>query len=334
MHKALHSQRGAVALIVAGVLVGLLAVVALAVDIGHLLVVRNQAQNAADAAALRGAAFLYTAGSNTPDFSSGGPAVTNASATVPLNIAVTANDTVTVSANYWNVLSPSAKSSDAAVQVSVTKQVPLYFAPVFGLHQSNVSASAIAIVQKPTAFGPGGVNMPLAIGACMYNLYWNSSTNQPMNDPATGQPYVFQISSSYGYGNPTCYSGQWTPLSGNQDNSDSSIQNAIAYGNSSTLKAGDSLWLQSGDENDLYNLVNNCSASGNRSCEYATAPVVTSIVTGSEQSITAMACLHILSATGGSGKYVTVQMSTGCAPKNASGSGVSYGVVGPPKLAQ
>ncbi|MDE2341918.1 MAG: hypothetical protein KGL63_00770 [Betaproteobacteria bacterium] len=334
MLKTLHSQRGAVALIVAAALVGLLAIVALAVDIGHLLVVRNQAQNAVDAAALRGAAFLYSPGSNTPDFSPSGPAVTNATAAVPLNIAVTANDTVTVSANAWNALSTAGKTGDAAVQVSLTKQVPLYFAPFFGLHQSNVSATAIAIVQSPTVLGPGGVNMPLAIGACMYSLYWNSNTNQPMNDPATGQPYVFQISSSYGYGNPTCYSGQWTPLSGSQDNSDSSIQNALAHGNSSTLKPGDSLWLQTGDENDLYNLVNNCSAAGNRSCEYATAPVVTGIVTGSEQSITAMACLHILSATGGSGKYVTVQMSTGCAPKNASGSGASYGVVGPPKLAQ
>lgn len=334
MTKNLHSQRGAIAFIVAAALVGLLAIVALAVDIGHLLVVRNQAQNAVDAAALRGAAFLYAPGSNTPDFSPTGPAVTNATATVPLNIAVTANDTLTVTANTWSALSSTAKTNDAAVQVSLTKQVPLYFAPIFGLHQSNVSATAIAIVQSPTVMGPGGVNMPLAIGACMYNLYWNSSTNQPMNDPATGQPYVFQISSSYGYGNPTCYSGQWTPLSNNQDNSDSSIQNALAYGNSSTLKPGDSLWLQSGSESDLYNLVNNCSESGNRSCEYATAPVVTSVVTGSEQTITAMACLHILSATGGSGKYVTVQMSNGCAPINASGSGTSFGVVGPPKLAQ
>ena len=332
--ETLHSQRGAVALVVLAALVGLLAVTALAVDIGHLLVVRSQAQNAVDAAALRGAAFLYAPGNPTPDYAPSGPAVTNATAAVPLNIAVTASDTVTVAANAWNVLSSTGKTADPAVQVSLTKMVPLYFAPVFGLHQSPVSATAVAIVQSPTTLGPGGSHMPLAIGSCLFNLYWNSATNQPQENPATGQPYVLQIGSSYGYGNPTCYSGQWTPLSSSQDNSDATIQTALAQGNPGTLSPGNPLWLQTGEEDDLFRMVNNCSASGNRSCEYATTPVVASISPGTLQNITALACLHILSASGGSSPSVTVQMSNGCTPNNASGTGGSYGVVGPPRLAQ
>ncbi len=339
MNKSIETQRGAVAIIVAASLVGLLGITALAVDVGHIFVARNQTQNAVDAAALRGASFLYSQGSMTPNFSASGPAVTNATNTVPLNTTVTANDTLTVQANYWKTLNPSAPTNEAAVMVTLTKQVKLYFAPIFGMQNTNVTASAVAVVQSPNTMGPGGINVPMTMGSCMYSQYWDSSSDEPINDPSTNQPYVFQIGSSYAYGaggqlGGSCTTGQWTPLSSTQDNSDDTVQQCLYNGNRNTLKTGDSVWLQTGDQNNLYNLVNNCSASGNHSCEYATVPVVSSIVPGSEQSITAMACLHVLSATGGSGKYISVQMSKGCTPTNASGSGTSYGVVAPPRLAQ
>ena len=339
MNEPIETQRGAVAIIVAASLVGLLAITALAVDVGHIFVVRNQTQNAVDAAALRGASFLYSQGSMTPDFSPSGAAVTNATSTVPLNTTVTANDTLTVQANYWKMLNPSAPTNEAAVMVTLTKQVKLYFAPIFGMQNTNVTASAVAVVQSPNTMGPGGINLPMTIGSCMYSQYWDSGSNEPVNNPSTNQPYVFQIGSSYAYGSGgqlggSCTTGQWSPLSSTQDNSDETVQQSLYNGNTNTLKTGDSIWLQTGDQNNLFNLVNNCSASGNHSCEYATVPVVNSVTPGSEQSITAIACLHVLSATGGSGKYISVQMSKGCTPINASGSGISYGVVAPPRLAQ
>ncbi len=339
MSNYLETQRGAVAIIVAASLVALLGITALAVDVGHIFVVRNQTQNAVDAAALRGAAFLYAPGSTTPNFSPSGPAVTNATNTVSLNITVTGNDSLAVVANYWKTLNPSAPTNEAAVEVTLTKQVQLYFAPIFGMQYTNVAATAIAVVQSPTVMGQGAINVPMTIGSCMYNMYWNSSTGEPINNPATNQPYVFQIGSSYAYGENGqlgggCTTGQWTPLSSTQDNSDSIIRNNINYGNATTLKTGDSIWLQTGDQNNLYNLINNCSTSGNLNCAYATVPVVSSVTPGSEQTITAMACIHILSATGGDDKYISVQMANGCAPNNAGGSGTSYGVVAAPRLAQ
>lgn len=339
MNDPLVKQRGAVAIVAAASLVALLSIVALAVDMGHVMIVRNQVQNAADAAALHGAAYLYSQGS-APNFSSNGPAVTNATSAVGLNMTVTPNDSVAVAANYWKTLNSSAPSNEAAVQVSLTKQVKLYFAPIFGMQNTNVSATATAIVQSPTVMGQGAINVPMAIGSCMFSKYWDSSNNVPKNDPGTNQPYVFQIGSSYAYnsdgeGGGGCTSGQWTPLSSEQDNSDNAVQQCFEHGNSNSLQSNqDQIWLQTGDKNNLYDYVNACSESGNRSCEYATVPVVGAINPGSEQPITAMACLHIISATGGSGKYVTAQMSTGCNPNNASGSGISYGVVAPPKLAQ
>ncbi len=52
-------QKGAVAVIVAVCLVVFVGFTALAVDVGHLYVVRNELQNAADAGALAGARCLF-----------------------------------------------------------------------------------------------------------------------------------------------------------------------------------------------------------------------------------------------------------------------------------
>ena len=54
----LHDQRGAVAIIVALCLILFIGFTAFAIDIGHLTVVRNELQNAADGAALAGAGAL------------------------------------------------------------------------------------------------------------------------------------------------------------------------------------------------------------------------------------------------------------------------------------
>ena len=59
-HKVINNQDGAVALIVGICLVMFVAFSALAIDIGHLYVVRNELQNAADTGALAGARFLLT----------------------------------------------------------------------------------------------------------------------------------------------------------------------------------------------------------------------------------------------------------------------------------
>lgn len=53
-------ESGAVLVLVALLLVVILGITALAIDIGHLLVVKNQLQNAADAGALAGCRVLYT----------------------------------------------------------------------------------------------------------------------------------------------------------------------------------------------------------------------------------------------------------------------------------
>ncbi len=60
-----NDQSGAVLIVIAITLTVLMGMVAIALDIGHLAVVRNQVQNAADAGALAGARVLYTSVSGT-----------------------------------------------------------------------------------------------------------------------------------------------------------------------------------------------------------------------------------------------------------------------------
>jgi len=57
--KALTDQRGVTAIVIALVMVLFVGVAALALDIGHLYLVKNELQNAADAGCLAGARFLY-----------------------------------------------------------------------------------------------------------------------------------------------------------------------------------------------------------------------------------------------------------------------------------
>jgi len=60
--QLIHNQDGAVAALVAVCLVVFIAFTALAIDVNHLYVVRNELQNAADAGALAGARFLLNEG--------------------------------------------------------------------------------------------------------------------------------------------------------------------------------------------------------------------------------------------------------------------------------
>jgi hypothetical protein len=63
-HKKMTSQRGSIVLMTALFIPVLLCLGAIAIEIGHVLVVRNELQNAADAAALNGAGHLYRPGAS------------------------------------------------------------------------------------------------------------------------------------------------------------------------------------------------------------------------------------------------------------------------------
>ena len=65
LHTPLTNEKGVTIVLVAILMVVLVMFVAIAVDLGHLYVARNELQNAADAGALAGARMLYIDGNAT-----------------------------------------------------------------------------------------------------------------------------------------------------------------------------------------------------------------------------------------------------------------------------
>jgi len=124
-HHSLRAERGASAVFVSLLMLGLVALVAFAVDVGSILVERRAMQNAADASAMAGAQAICV---GTPG---------NAFAR----------------AQYYALTEGGAQMADIVVgadTVSVTAHstVTTYFARLLGVETVDVSASATAICDQ------------------------------------------------------------------------------------------------------------------------------------------------------------------------------------------
>ncbi len=219
MNKLIAKQDGAVAIVVALLLVVLLVFGAFAVDFGYLYVVKNQVQNSADAAALAGATIYYRNSVSTDNFAaSGGPqtitanctgsslteqAACTAAAALPLNEP--AAYTFQVKADIGNNLTPAVPAFPA-VQVDVTRtSVPFFLARAIGFTTRTISASATAIARNSTSPANAPL-LPIAFNQCVFR---NPGTpfSGPWND-LTGWTLSFGMP----YPDPTCDAMQWTVL--------------------------------------------------------------------------------------------------------------------------
>lgn len=160
MHvQTLPSRRGAIVPLTALVLTGLLAFVALALDLGILMIARNQCQNAADAAAMAGARTLNGDTSTDPPNNKANAepnAAAAAGANTILNTAIDTSKqlTVTVGDYYYDStdavfkINPSALGAEGnnwtLVQATVTADQPSYFARVFGMTTLSAAAKSTA----------------------------------------------------------------------------------------------------------------------------------------------------------------------------------------------
>src|SRR5260370_931436 len=215
-------QRGAMSVTMLLTLFAVLVIAAFSIDIGHGVLARSELQNAADAAALAGAGALLP-GNPNPHWS---VAQANAASAISLNSSDGVKlMTASVQSGFWNLTgSPAGMQASTispgtydnpAVQVTVSRATGLnggpvnfFFAPLFGVVSGPVTATAVAVVSAPGYVAPGGL-FPMAIGKCVYDLYWDAQTGAPKVDPSTGQAYTFQ----FGNGSTAssgCTAGQWT----------------------------------------------------------------------------------------------------------------------------
>jgi hypothetical protein len=140
------SRRATVVVVTALLLVVLLGMVAFAVDIGYILLVKNHLQVAADAAAHAG----------VNDLGKGNDAaVATAKAVAQANIAGGRNDWVVlqnqdVTVGRWDsstkTFTPNSPASNAVKVVAVRDPLNLFFAPVLGVSSVRVEAQAIAMI--------------------------------------------------------------------------------------------------------------------------------------------------------------------------------------------
>jgi Flp pilus assembly protein TadG len=187
-------EGGAVAIIVAIMLVVMLAAVALAVDVGGLYLRRRELVNGADAAALSAARTCARFGLSPDPFTSPEEA---ADRQVQLNAPITNDEIAGDNVTYRP---PICGEQYGHVTVQYTSQQSLYFAPVLGFdHTSPVTTTA-------TASWGFGSNNP--VPTILSNLFQPGvCVMPPTGEPTIGERCVFW------YDNDSLGGGNFTFLS-------------------------------------------------------------------------------------------------------------------------
>ena len=185
IHARTSGRRGAVLIYITISLVALLGFIALAIDLGAVMVARTQIQNAADAAAFAGARTL-TGGvnSNMTQATTNGQNVAAANLIMGRSVPA-ANVTMTYGSYHYDPASqtfspqfpPVAPDSSDLAQATLTQGNTTFFAKVFGITSFNVAATSIA------AHRPRDVCIVLDYSGSMNNEsdLWNCESYQGSN---------------------------------------------------------------------------------------------------------------------------------------------------------
>ena len=353
MSRQVSAPKGAVSIVVAVLMTVLIGFAALAVDIAYVFVIKNELQNAADAAALAGSGALYN--------NEGGPdwdrAQEQALTTTRLNkVARESIKTAQIEVGYFSesssgsggalLLDPDSIDDAAAVRVTIRKSdgnnsgpIRPFFAAIIGTDQVSIGATATGVVRIPSSANAGEL-FPFIMSKCMYDYFWNSSATppQPKLDPITNTPFIFTLSPAenpkkQGISDPLCTEegrGVWTTFQ--TSGGASEVSRYITEGNPDPLKIGDQIWVESGLQATNYGRTRDCSAAGDSTCAKVSIAVVEDLYQRTNAPIIAFACLNILNAVQGQ-KTLTVQLTRGCTI-SGGGGGTDFGARPAPRLAQ
>lgn len=188
----LNNSRGVTAVFVAILLTVLLAMGAMAIDIGHALVAKNELQNVADAAALAGTRTLgiryegmTNAEQQTYVLSGGDQAAieaavqSTASANSAAGVAITINAS-DIKIGDWNqatrthtptVNQPTAVRVTARRDASANGAISTFLAKAVGISSIGVSAVATADMTAVGQTAPGQLDVPFAISEYYFTQF-------------------------------------------------------------------------------------------------------------------------------------------------------------------
>ncbi|MFZ2088354.1 MAG: pilus assembly protein TadG-related protein [Desulfobaccales bacterium] len=325
-----RDESGAVMVFSAILLVVLLGFGALAIDIGHLMVVKNELQNAADAGAMAGSRGLVpyiNLAAPVPYWSNGEARARQAVRANKADQALLTDCQIEV--GFWNFGTKQMQSINImptnldapAVRVTVRKTegqnggpVPLFLARVWGNNFADVSSTATSVISGPGAVGRGGL-FPIAIAEQLVIDHWDDTPY-----------YTFKIGSDYHY--PDEESGQWTSFLVDENNVPY-IRDLMDHGNPDKVAIGDEIWIQPGTKDTLWA----------RCEEFIGQTVILPVVrtdfdTHQWTPVKAFVPFYINDARGGSSKYVQGHFVRDHIDKDAIPAGPNYGVFSPPKAVQ
>jgi Flp pilus assembly protein TadG len=204
----LRSEKGVTLVYVAILLVVFLGMTALAVDIGYLMVSRNELQNAADASALaatRKLGSIYQAMSYDDQQSyvcNPNDIIPVAQLTAASNMAATQFVTVPdadVVIGTWDtttkVLSPTLNQPDAVGVTTrrddtpgVGGRVGTFFAQIFNIQSLPVTATAVAALTGQGTSEPGELQLPVGVSRSKFTGQPNSWCGQVIKFSPTTDP--------------------------------------------------------------------------------------------------------------------------------------------------
>lgn len=334
-------QRGGIMLMAAPLVACLLAMTALAIDVSRILLARSELQNAADAAALAGAARLdsYISPNWLDARSAALAALSNNRAA---NRMLTAGD---VDVGFWPITgngplrswddgptSPQLGENPAVrVRVSLRENVnggalTLLFAPIFQRYLSNVTAQAVGVIATP-GFASEGSLFPMVLNKCMFDQFWS---NGVPNDP----DQVVRIGSAYHY--PNCSAGQWSSLD-LFSQSAKVTKTLLSTGNTIELALEDEIYIQSGTETSIYGVVQDLITAKGGSWDVLIPVVDTPDLSQSGSvPIVAFAPFRLTASVGGNDKYIEgrfIENYKAPGTSGGAGGGAFFGATTPALLA-
>jgi len=192
LFKVIKNRKGTVAVIIATATAVFVGLAALSIDLGHLFVVRNELQNAADAGALAGARFLYdndgTAVNATANTIAYNASIANRSEKVPVDVHWSGGNNGDIQRGHWSFATRTFTPNDSLLPVNLWDTSPAeldanpafinairvktrredtpaasFLAGIFGFKNFVLSGVAIAYIGFAGSLAPFEVDQPIAL---------------------------------------------------------------------------------------------------------------------------------------------------------------------------
>ncbi len=270
--RRLAQEKGSVTIFATAALVAMISMVALAVDVGRMMVAKNELQNAADMAALEGAKGFgnYFAPNATQAASKASTAVTTLNKVDKL--ALQTSDASIITGRWtegagFQAITPALNPGEMpAIRVSLSRTsgqgtgaIATFFARIFGVSSFNAGATAVGVLSGTSI--EGSAALPIAIDYCYAQNNWNFSSSAPLSGS------TITIKSAYAdvqeSTDPTalCKSGQWTSLYSTVNDANA-VKRIMTNGSTEDLDVSKDIHIEPGLKASVYDDIATVLKSG------------------------------------------------------------------------